>query len=200
MTRSSQYGNQQSDGPPDRILEFDYLDGPWTVSMNRLIELSGLTRNAVFARLRKGWSFEDTFNPDGAAVRTRRRSIERYGLRFLYHWGQVKPVEDWAVELNLDARLLHKKLTAGWTTAELLNPTAAKARRVNQIRARQGKYLTYQGKTQVMGEWARELGMMRITLRERLKNGWKNSGMPWTYQPDPEHMRIITNESKERSK
>jgi len=35
---------------------------------------------------------------------------------------------------------------------------------------------------------------------QRLKNGWKNSGIPWTYQPDPEHMRFTTNESKERSK
>ena len=34
---------------------------------------------------------------------------------------------------------------------------------------------------------------------QRLKNGWKNSGIPWTYQPDPEHMRFIQNESEERS-
>ncbi len=32
---------------------------------------------------------------------------------------------------------------------------------------------------------------------QRLKNGWKNSGIPWTYQPDPDHMRFVTNESKE---
>jgi len=32
---------------------------------------------------------------------------------------------------------------------------------------------------------------------QRLKNGWKNSGIPWTYQPDPEHMRFSTIETKE---
>lgn len=39
-----------------------------------------------------------------------------------------------------------------------------------------------------------------VYLGQRLKNGWKNSGIPWTYQPHPEHMRFITNESKETSK
>ena len=25
---------------------------------------------------------------------------------------------------------------------------------------------------------------------QRMKNGWKNSGLPWTYQPDPARMRL----------
>ena len=25
---------------------------------------------------------------------------------------------------------------------------------------------------------------------QRMKNGWKNSGLPWTYDPDPERMRL----------
>jgi len=32
---------------------------------------------------------------------------------------------------------------------------------------------------------------------QRLVNGWKNSGVPWTYEPDPEHMRFVTIETKE---
>ena len=32
---------------------------------------------------------------------------------------------------------------------------------------------------------------------QRLKNGWKNSGSPWTYQADPEHMRFATKDIKE---
>jgi rhodanese-related sulfurtransferase len=31
----------------------------------------------------------------------------------------------------------------------------------------------------------------------RLKNGWKNSGLPWTYKPDPEKMRFASHEPKE---
>ena len=32
---------------------------------------------------------------------------------------------------------------------------------------------------------------------QRLKNGWKNSGIPWTYEADPEQMRFVIKESKE---
>jgi rhodanese-related sulfurtransferase len=32
---------------------------------------------------------------------------------------------------------------------------------------------------------------------KRLKNGWKNSGNPWTYSVDPEYMRFVTNEMEE---
>jgi len=38
-----------------------------------------------------------------------------------------------------------------------------------------------------------------VYVGKRLRNGWKNSGVPWTYQPDPEHMRFTTNRSKEKS-
>jgi len=33
---------------------------------------------------------------------------------------------------------------------------------------------------------------------QRLKNGWKNSGNPWTYELDPELMRFVTNEMEEQ--
>ena len=32
---------------------------------------------------------------------------------------------------------------------------------------------------------------------QRLKNGWKNSGVPWTYKPNPEHMRFAPKETQE---
>ena len=32
---------------------------------------------------------------------------------------------------------------------------------------------------------------------QRLRNGWKNSGLPWTYKPDPEKMRFASHEAKE---
>lgn len=36
-----------------------------------------------------------------------------------------------------------------------------------------------------------------VFLGQHLKNGWKNSGIPWTYQPDPEHMRFVTEQTTE---
>jgi rhodanese-related sulfurtransferase len=38
-----------------------------------------------------------------------------------------------------------------------------------------------------------------VYLGQRLRNGWKNSGMPWTYQPDPKLMRFVTKETEERA-
>jgi hypothetical protein len=33
---------------------------------------------------------------------------------------------------------------------------------------------------------------------QRFKNGWKNSGNPWTYKLDPELMRFARNETEEQ--
>ena len=34
------------------------------------------------------------------------------------------------------------------------------------------KYITYDGKTQTIGQWTKELGLGKETIRERLKRGW----------------------------
>ena len=36
-----------------------------------------------------------------------------------------------------------------------------------------------------------------VFVGKRLKNGWKNSGLPWTYQPDPELMSFVANKAEE---
>lgn len=39
-----------------------------------------------------------------------------------------------------------------------------------------------------------------VFMGHRQVNGWKNSGLPWTYKTDPEQMRFVTNETKEEAK
>ena len=39
-----------------------------------------------------------------------------------------------------------------------------------------------------------------VFMDQRLVNGWKNSGLPWTYKTDPEQMRFVTNETEEKAK
>ena len=34
------------------------------------------------------------------------------------------------------------------------------------------RYITYNGKTQTIGQWTKELGLGKETIRERLKRGW----------------------------
>ncbi len=36
-----------------------------------------------------------------------------------------------------------------------------------------------------------------VYMGQRLRNGWKNSGVPWTYKSSPEHMRFATKDTKE---
>ena len=39
-----------------------------------------------------------------------------------------------------------------------------------------------------------------VFMGQRLVNGWKNSGLPWTYKVDPKHMRFANNETEEKAK
>jgi rhodanese-related sulfurtransferase len=39
-----------------------------------------------------------------------------------------------------------------------------------------------------------------VYLGQRLKNGWKNSGVPWTYDSNPEQMRFAKRDSKETTR
>ncbi|MFC1688880.1 rhodanese-like domain-containing protein [Pseudomonadota bacterium] len=39
-----------------------------------------------------------------------------------------------------------------------------------------------------------------VFMGQRLVNGWKNSGLPWTYKTDTEQMRFVTNETEEEAK
>ncbi len=34
------------------------------------------------------------------------------------------------------------------------------------------------------------------TKGQRLLNGWKNSGAPWTYEPDPERIKLANGETE----
>lgn len=37
------------------------------------------------------------------------------------------------------------------------------------------RYITYNGKTQTIGQWTKELGLGKETIRERLKRGWSET-------------------------
>ena len=57
--------------------------------------------------------------------------------------------------------LLYAPHTCRWATMKEQN----RHRRVNQ-------YLTYQGKTQCLTQWAEEMNLPRTTLQRRIKSGW----------------------------
>ena len=61
---------------------------------------------------------------------------------------------------------IRERLRKGWPLEEVLDPEAGKRRSRSTPPKR---FITFQGRTQGMSEWAREIGVSRITLRERLK-------------------------------
>lgn len=72
---------------------------------------------------------------------------------------------------GLRPALLLSRLQRSWSLEEALEPDAYSRRRKASARTN-GRYLTYQGRTQLMTDWAKEIGVARITIRERLKCGW----------------------------
>lgn len=68
--------------------------------------------------------------------------------------------KDTSIE-RIDNSKGYSKENCRWTTAK----EQAKNRRTN-------RYLTYEGRTMIIADWARELGVSRQTVRHRIVSGW----------------------------
>lgn len=80
--------------------------------------------------------------------------------------GKTQCLQAWADELGLNAVTIIERIERGWTpekavTTDALPPAFAKI-----------KWLTFQGKTQSVSEWSRDLGIGHTTIFARLKRGW----------------------------
>lgn len=133
-------------------------------------EKYGLPANAVKTRAARGIALSRILEPlqnqgevvipsaDGSEIRLDRESMlalcETYGVT---------------------EQLLRARLSYGWGLEEALRPDAGEARRATCRRKtadERGRPLTFQGKTQTIGYWAKELGLKRITIKKRLLRGW----------------------------
>lgn len=78
--------------------------------------------------------------------------------------GVSKPLFVWAEEFKLNPETLKYRLKRGWNTkAELSKPPV-------DIRHTKSKYITFNGKTLDQAGWAREIGISKTSLGNRLKN------------------------------
>jgi len=94
-----------------------------------------------------------------ATMREQRRNSRQN--KFLLHGGKRKPLVQIAEETGISYRLLVKRIAAGWTLERALRAPSLK------------KPITFNGKSQGITAWARELGMKQATLSQRLLNyGW----------------------------
>jgi hypothetical protein len=69
-----------------------------------------------------------------------------------------------AEAVGVSLEVLRRRLNDGWPIEDALDPGAGVRRR-----SRVQRLITFRGKTQGLSQWAREIGLERVTLRERLK-------------------------------
>lgn len=89
--------------------------------------------------------------------------------------GEVKTIREWAVITGFSKELLkHRKFRYGWSDEETLTLPIRSKNRDDFSKFRDtsnAKTLTFQGRTQKIGEWGKELGINQITIRSRLVRG-----------------------------
>lgn len=92
---------------------------------------------------------------------------KRYN-RFISHNGKTQTITQWSKETGISRNTLDSRLKSGWSIKDALT----KDKCIKGER-RDNRFLTYDGKTQTITRWSRELGMNRKTLSYRIDEcGW----------------------------
>lgn len=92
---------------------------------------------------------------------------KRYNRLISYN-GKTQTITQWSKEIGINRNTLEGRLKSGWRIEDAL--TKDKCEKGERC---DNRFLTYNGKTQTMTQWARELGMNRKTLSYRIdKCGW----------------------------
>lgn len=105
-------------------------------------------------------------------------------IRKIYEYmGFRLSLRGWAARLGMDYDVLRLRLAKGWTVEQAfetpiddaeLAPAAAEfeKRKVANNQRRHAKILEYKGERRAISEWAKHLGIPRITIDVRLKKGY----------------------------
>lgn len=88
----------------------------------------------------------------------------------------------WAARLGIDADVLRLRLARGWPVARAFETPVAPSERAPAAASRtdrraanrqrtKGKVLAYRGERRTVSEWAKKLGIPRVTIDVRLRKG-----------------------------
>lgn len=80
------------------------------------------------------------------------------------HAGRAMTIRDWAKHLGIDANVIGSRLRRGWTVERALTSPITKG-------AHPTDYITHNGMTMSVREWAEHLGVKQNTLWVRLARG-----------------------------
>ena len=120
--------------------------------LGRWCEELGLNYDKTRIRINKlHWTVEKAFETKG-----------NVRLRMVIYKGKAKYLKDWCRELNFDYKLVLQRITK-------LHWSVEKAFETDVMPLERGaKLITYQGKTQYLAAWCKELGLNYQTIYARL--------------------------------
>lgn len=93
------------------------------------------------------------------------------GIRMCDEWiHSFKTFYDWAIHNGYSDELSIDRINGeiGYEPSNCRWVTVAE----NNRNKKHVKYITFNGKTQTIGQWTKELNLGKETIRERLKRGW----------------------------
>lgn len=116
---------------------------------------TGIHKPTIYRRIKQqGWSMDRALNETPKP--------NKRGILITYN-GKTQGLSSWARELNIDRQTLVRRLKSGWTEAEVVSTPKRATRQFTKH-----KLLTFDGKTQTVTAWSRELGISIWTIYARL--------------------------------
>lgn len=89
--------------------------------------------------------------------------------------GRKQVLTDWAQELGLPVSMVNLRIRRGWSVEKALTTPASALPQDRQVQSRNKKnnvILEFQGRRQIVTDWARELGLDFRLVFGRLNRGW----------------------------
>ena len=102
-----------------------------------------------------------------ADLRTQNRN--RSNARFITLDGETRQLAEWAEMLGVNRRLIQSRVANGCTSIADMQP---KHVRSGSRTSSKGTYVTVDGLTLKLTEWAKRTGIGRTTITQRIKYGW----------------------------
>lgn len=84
----------------------------------------------------------------------------------LTYQGRTQTLAEWSREIGIFPQTLYNRHNSGWSVERILEQRPS-----NQIRS-DNRILEFNGKSQTLAQWTKEIGICRNGLKERLRRGW----------------------------
>lgn len=112
-------------------------------------------------RIRAGWSVERAITE---GIGEKQQKVRRYEYN-----GEAHTLTEWADIIGTPRSTLRR-----WIEEKGMSVAEALETQPREIKHKSYYFLTLDGRTQPLNDWARELNIRPITLRRRIKAGWSD--------------------------